>query len=72
MQQLSKTVSKYTVVTQVQGKKQEIVTLYNSEVEEVKPVVVKEVKEVIQTFTKESKTETGQTVISSNNIVELK
>ena len=72
VQKYDKTTSKYISIIEVEGVKKQIVILYNQETGTVKPVSETVIPEVVETgYSKETVTESGQIVYSSNNVTKL-
>ena len=60
VEKIDDVVEKYVTVMEAEGKKKEIVTLYNKETEVSTTISTKEIKkEVVETYSKEETTQTG-------------
>ena len=69
---IDSTYQKYVTVMEVSGIRQQIVTLYNVITKDAKTLSTKEIKTtVVQTYTKQTVTQTGDIVYSSNNVTSL-
>jgi hypothetical protein len=58
-------------VIQAEGKRKEVVTLYNKKTDATTTVSTKDVKEVVKTYSKETTTPSGEVVYMSNDVTDL-